>query len=116
MEFAHLPVMPAEMLHYLAPQPGGVYVDGTVGGAGHAVLLLEASAPGGLLIGFDQDPAALNAAAARLAPYGERVRLIRSNFAGMGGHLATLGVAAIDGLLLDLGVSSHQLDTGARGF
>ncbi len=116
MEFAHLSVMPAEVLQYLAPRPGGIYVDGTVGGAGHAALLLETSAPGGLLVGFDQDPAALSAAAARLAPYGDRVRLIRSNFAGMGGQLAALGITAIDGLLLDLGVSSHQLDTGARGF
>jgi 16S rRNA (cytosine1402-N4)-methyltransferase len=116
MEFGHLPVMPAEVLHYLAPQPGGIFVDGTVGGAGHAGLLLEASAPDGVVIGFDRDPAALSAAAARLAPYGERARLIRSNFAGMGDHLATLGIGAIDGLLLDLGVSSHQLDTGERGF
>lgn len=116
MEFGHLPVMPAEVLHYLAPQPGGIFVDGTVGGAGHAGLLLEASAPDGLVIGFDRDPTALSAAAARLAPYGERARLIRSNFAGMGDHLAALGIGAIDGLLLDLGVSSHQLDTGERGF
>lgn len=116
MEFDHLPVLPAEVLRYLAPQPGGLYVDGTVGGGGHAALLLEASAPDGLLIAFDRDPAALDAAAARLAPFGERVQLIRSNFAGMGGHLTALGITAIDGLLLDLGVSSHQLDTGARGF
>ncbi len=116
MGFGHLPVMPAEVLHYLAPQPGGIFIDGTVGGGGHANLLLEASAPDGLVIGFDRDPAALDAAAARLAPFGERVRLIRSNFAGMGGHLADLGIRAIDGLLLDLGVSSHQLDTGERGF
>jgi 16S rRNA (cytosine1402-N4)-methyltransferase len=116
MEFDHLPVMPVEALHYLAPRSGGIYVDGTVGGAGHAALLLAASAPDGLLIGFDRDPVALGAAAARLAQYGERVRLIRSNFAGMGSHLAALGITAIDGLLLDLGVSSHQLDTGARGF
>ncbi len=116
MEFVHLPVMPAQVLHYLAPQSGSIYVDGTVGGAGHAAMLLEASAPDGLLIGFDQDPAALDAAATRLERFGKRVRLIRGNFAGMGGHLAALGITAIDGFLLDLGVSSHQLDAEERGF
>ncbi len=116
MEFVHLPVMPAEVLRYLAPHPGSIYVDGTVGGAGHAAMLLEASAPDGLLIGFDQDPAALDTAAARRARFGKRVRLIRGNFAGMVSHLAALGITAIDGFLLDLGVSSHQLDTEERGF
>jgi len=108
--------MPAEVTHYLAPRSGGVYVDGTVGGAGHAAMVLEISSPGGVLIGFDRDPDALAAATARLAPYGERARLVRSNFAGMADHLAAMGITEIDGLLLDLGVSSPQLDRSERGF
>ncbi len=104
------------MLEYLAPRPGGIYVDGTLGGGGHGRLILEASAPDGVLIGFDRDPAARAAAGAYLAPFGERVRLVGRNFAEMAEALAEMGVTAIDGFLLDLGVSSHQLDTASRGF
>ncbi|QSV47131.1 16S rRNA (cytosine(1402)-N(4))-methyltransferase RsmH [Geobacter benzoatilyticus] len=114
--FCHLPVLPAEVLSLLAPRPGGIYVDGTLGGAGHARMILEASAPDGMLIGFDRDPAALAAARERLAPYGDRVKFVRSNYAAMGESLAALGIDAIDGFLLDIGVSSHQLDTAERGF
>lgn len=116
MEFRHLSVMPDEVIRYLAPKAGGIYVDGTVGGAGHAVRILEASAPDGVLVGFDRDEEALRAAAERLAPFGERVRLVHGNFAGLAQVLAGEGVERIDGLLLDLGVSSHQLDRGERGF
>lgn len=115
-EFRHIPVLPAEVLRYLAPRPGGVYLDGTVGGGGHAALVLEASAPDGMLIGLDRDPAALAAARERLAPFGGRARLFQRNFAELEEILAELGIAGIDGFLLDLGVSSHQLDVGERGF
>ncbi len=114
--FRHLPVMPAEVLGLLAPRPGGIYLDGTLGGGGHARLVLEASAPDGRLIGLDRDPAALAAAAENLAEFGSRVTLCRGSFAGLAGQLQTLGVSGVDGILLDLGVSSHQLDTPGRGF
>lgn len=108
--------MPEESLRFLAPHPGGIYVDGTLGGAGHAALILRESSPDGQLLGFDRDEQALAAAAERLAEFGERVTLIHANFASLGEVLAQRGLGAIDGLLLDLGVSSHQLDSGERGF
>jgi len=116
VEFRHVSVMSAEVLHYLAPQPGKIYVDGTVGGGGHARQILEASAPDGILIGFDRDTDALKAASGNLAHYGTRVRLFHSNYADLAERFAQLGVAGIDGFLLDLGVSSFQLDKGERGF
>ncbi|RNC72651.1 MAG: 16S rRNA (cytosine(1402)-N(4))-methyltransferase RsmH [Desulfuromonadales bacterium] len=115
-EFGHRSVMPDEVLAHLAPRPGGVYVDGTLGGAGHARLILEASAPDGVLVGFDRDPAALAAAGERLDTYGGRVRLVHGNYAEMASALSGMGFGAIDGFILDLGVSSHQLDTAERGF
>lgn len=115
-EFSHRPVLPAEVLSFLAPCPGGVYLDGTIGGGGHAALVLEACAPGGVLIGFDRDESALAAARERLAPFGERVRLFHGNFAEVALLLPELESRGIDGFLLDLGVSSYQLDTGDRGF
>jgi len=115
-EFSHVPVLAAEVLRFLAPKRAGVYLDGTVGGGGHAALVLEASSPDGRVIGFDRDDAALAAARERLAPFGGRARLVKSNFADLGERLLELGITGLDGFLLDLGVSSHQLDTGARGF
>jgi 16S rRNA (cytosine1402-N4)-methyltransferase len=114
--FVHISVMPDEVLRYLAPRPGGIYVDGTLGGASHARQILEASSPDGILVGFDRDPAALKVAAERLAEFGGRVRLVNRNFAELASYLAEMGITGIDGLLLDLGVSSHQLDTAERGF
>lgn len=114
--FGHLPVMAREVIELLAPRPGGVYVDGTVGGGGHSRLILEASAPDGRLIGFDRDSDALAAAERVLAPYAGRVTLLRRNFSQIGAALAESGVTSIDGLLVDLGVSSFQLDTPERGF
>ncbi len=114
--FRHIPVLPAEVLRYLAPRPGGIYLDGTVGGGGHAALILDASAPDGILIGLDRDAEALAAARGSLSPYGERARLFHGNFAGLAEAVAELGFPGIDGFLLDLGVSSHQLDSGERGF
>lgn len=112
----HRPVMLAEVLGALAPRPGGVYVDGTLGAGGHAAAILEASAPDGRLLGLDRDPAALALAQQTLSPFGERVRLIRSTFDRLPQHLADMGLKGADGLLLDLGVSSMQLDQAARGF
>ncbi|MDD2309287.1 MAG: 16S rRNA (cytosine(1402)-N(4))-methyltransferase RsmH [Desulfuromonadaceae bacterium] len=113
--FHHLSVLPDEVVHYLALKPGGIYLDGTLGGGGHAALILE-KAPEALLIGIDRDQAALAAAGARLSAHGDRVRLVHGDFAAVAEHLGNLGVAALDGFILDLGVSSHQLDTRERGF
>jgi len=114
--FAHRSVMPAEVLELLQPRAGGVYLDGTVGGGGHARLILEASAPDGRLIGLDRDPEALRKAAEVLAPYGERVALRHGNFSEARRVLDELAISGLDGMLLDLGVSSHQLDSIERGF
>jgi len=114
--FHHLSVMADEVIRFLAPKPGGIYVDGTIGGAGHAARILEASSPGGMLIGFDRDAEALRAAEARLCPFAGRVRLVQGNFTGVEEALTASGIERIDGILLDLGVSSHQLDSGERGF
>ena len=114
--FAHRPVLLSESLEYLDPQPDAVIVDGTVGGGGHAAAILERTGPNGLLIALDRDPIALEAAAARLANFGERVRLVQASFRTLRDVLDDLGVERVDGVLLDLGVSSPQLDQRERGF
>lgn len=114
--FAHQSVLPAEVLQYLAPRPGGVYVDGTLGGGGHSELILEAIGPDGVLYGIDRDPAALAAASERLSRFGDRFQPLQGSFGDLVKLLATKGVREIDGLLLDLGVSSPQLDRPERGF
>lgn len=114
--FAHQSVLPAEVLQYLAPRPGGVYVDGTLGGGGHSELILEAIGPDGVLYGIDRDPAALAAASERLSRFGDRFQSLQGSFGDLVKLLATKGVREIDGLLLDLGVSSPQLDRPERGF
>jgi len=116
MEFRHAPVMPVEALRLLAPRSDGLYVDGTLGGGGHSRLILEASSPDGILYAFDRDHSALAAAGERLAEFGRRFHPVHSNFAAMAEALHDAGVTGIDGFLLDLGVSSHQLDTAERGF
>lgn len=113
--FGHQPVMPNEVLHWLQPKPGGIYLDGTLGGAGHSRLILE-NATGSRLIGLDRDPAALLEAGRVLAPFGERVSLHHATFDQAEDILRQLGIEALDGILFDLGVSSHQLDTPERGF
>ncbi|MFK5925531.1 MAG: 16S rRNA (cytosine(1402)-N(4))-methyltransferase RsmH [Desulfuromusa sp.] len=113
--FEHLSVMPEDVLHWLQPVAGGIYLDGTLGGAGHSRLILEAAADS-RLIGLDRDPAALQEAAVNLAPYGDRVSLHHATFDQASQVLQSLGVDGLDGMLLDLGVSSHQLDTPERGF
>jgi 16S rRNA (cytosine1402-N4)-methyltransferase len=112
---AHLPVMVPEVLGVLAVHPGGRYVDATVGLGGHAEAILEA-APGGRLFGLDQDPAALEVARERLARFGEGAVLAHGNFRELGEHARRAGFEDVDGVLLDLGVSSLQLDTAERGF
>ena len=114
-EFHHLPVLPDEVIRFLDPVDGKTYLDGTLGGGGHSSLILE-KAPGVFLVGMDLDQTALAAAGARLAIYGDRVRLLHGNFADVGEYLNGIGITALDGFILDLGVSSHQLDARERGF
>ena len=113
--FRHLSVLPNEVIRFLEPADGKTYLDGTLGGGGHSALILE-KAPGAFLVGIDRDQAALGAAGARLASYGDQVRLLHGDFADVAEHLNNLGIPALDGFILDLGVSSHQLDTRERGF
>lgn len=116
IDFRHTSVMPDETLELLDPKSGGVYLDGTLGGAGHARLILEASSPDGVLVGLDRDPEALSAAGQALAPYGDRVILRQANYSAASEVLTELDMDGFDGMLLDLGVSSRQLDTSERGF
>jgi 16S rRNA (cytosine1402-N4)-methyltransferase len=113
-EFIHQPVLTAEVLAALKPQPGGRYADGTLGGAGHAARILAASSPTGWLYGCDRDGVAVEAAAARLAvQFAGRFEIRRGNFSGLADWIPA---ASCDGVLLDLGVSSPQLDCAERGF
>ncbi len=114
-EFHHVSVLLDECIQGLNIRPDGIYVDGTLGGAGHSSHIASKITTG-RLIGIDRDEVALTAAAERLAPYGDRVTLVHSNFCDIASVLARLGIGGVDGILLDLGVSSPQLDDGARGF
>ena len=114
-EFHHISVLLQECLDGLRIKPDGVYVDGTLGGAGHSSEIAKRLTTG-RLIGIDRDTTALAAAEARLAPYKDRVTLVHNNFSRMKDVLKDLGIPGVDGILLDLGVSSPQLDDGARGF
>ena len=105
----------SECIENLNIKPDGVYVDGTAGGAGHSSKIAE-RLDGGLLIPIDQDEDAIKVISERLAPYGERVKIVRDNFSNIKSVLEGLGIEKIDGLLLDLGVSSYQLDTAEHGF
>lgn len=116
MEYAHVPVMTAEVMKYLKPGPGDVIVDLTVGGGGHAEPILKAVGPAGRLVGIDKDPAALAATARRLARYDEQLALVKTDFRKIRQTLRNLGIQEVNGILMDLGVSSHQLDDGDRGF
>ena len=114
-EFYHVSVLLQECLDGLNIKPDGIYVDGTLGGAGHSSQIAKRLTTG-RLIGIDRDPVALKAAGERLAPYADRVTLVHSNFCEIAQVLDDLGIEAVDGILLDLGVSSPQLDDGSRGF
>jgi 16S rRNA (cytosine1402-N4)-methyltransferase len=112
----HRPVLYHEIIHALRPQRDGFYVDGTIGAAGHAIGILQASEPNGRLLGFDVDPQALSIARRRLEKYESRIVLILASYTTLGEQLDKLGWKSVDGILLDLGVSSMQLDTANRGF
>ena len=116
MEFKHKSVLLEETIEGLRVKPDGIYVDGTLGGAGHAGEVCRRLSAKGRFIGIDQDQDAIIAAGERLAVYGERVTVIRSNYCYMVDELKKLGIRQVDGILLDLGVSSYQLDNGERGF
>ena len=114
-EFHHISVLLEECIEGLNIRPDGIYVDGTLGGAGHSSRI-AALLTTGRLVGIDRDPVALKAAGERLAPFGDRVTLVHSNFCEIKAVLEHLGIDGVDGILLDLGVSSPQLDDGERGF
>lgn len=114
-EFHHVSVLLDECIQGLDIKPEGIYVDGTLGGAGHSSRIAEKLTTG-RLIGIDRDEIALEAAGARLAPFGDRVTLVHSNFCELASVLKQLNIPGVDGILLDLGVSSPQLDDGSRGF
>ena len=114
-EFHHVSVLLQECIDGLNIQPGGVYLDGTLGGAGHSCQIAQRLITGHL-IGIDRDPIALHAASQRLAPYEDNVSLVHANFSEMARVVKDLGYSGVDGILLDLGVSSPQLDDGERGF
>lgn len=116
MEFVHKSIMLEEVIESLAIKPNGIYVDGTLGGAGHSSEIAKRLGPEGRLIGIDQDGEAIAAATKRLEPYKDRVTIVRSNYAQMCQVLKELGISKVDGILLDLGVSSYQLDEASRGF
>jgi len=112
----HQPVLYHEIIHALQPVNKGLYVDGTLGAGGHARGILEASAPDGRLLGLDVDPQALALARETLAPYGERARLRQASYDSLSEILKEIHWEEVDGILLDLGISSMQLDTPERGF
>ena len=114
--FGHRPVLLDECMEGLAIRPGGIYLDGTLGRAGHSWEIVRRLNAGGRLIGLDRDKTALEAARQRLAPYADRVTLVHSNFSRVAEVLDELGIPAVDGMLFDLGVSSPQLDDAQRGF
>ena len=116
MTFQHYSVLLNETIEQLDIKENGIYVDGTLGGGGHANAVLQRLGDGGRLIGIDQDAAAIQAAGERLAPFGDKVTVVRSNYSAMPQVLEDLGIHGVDGIVLDLGVSSYQLDTVERGF
>ena len=116
MAFEHLSVLLEETIDSLNIRPDGIYVDGTLGGGGHASEVCRRLGDKGRLIGIDQGADAIQAAGARLAPFGEKVTIVRSNYEQIETVLKGLGIDRVDGIYLDLGVSSYQLDTAERGF
>lgn len=112
----HIPVLKNEVIRYLQPSPGGVYVDATIGGGGHAESIVELLSSRGRLIGFDRDPDALREAEQRLQNYRDNIVLVHDNFVAIRNRLSAMNISLVDGVVMDLGVSSHQLDTPERGF
>lgn len=113
--FFHIPVMVDEVLAYLSPEKGGIYVDCTIGGGGHSLKILEVLGPGGMLIGLDQDPEAVEESS-KMFRGRKDVRIIQANFADLEEVLKRQNIQEVNGCLFDLGVSSHQLDSSMRGF
>ena len=116
MEFNHTSVLLKETVDGLNVKPDGIYVDGTLGGGGHSYEVCTRLGEKGSIIGIDQDEAAIGAASVRLKDFGEKVTIVRSNYCDMKSRLHELGIDKVDGIMLDLGVSSYQLDTAERGF
>lgn len=116
MEFRHTSVLLEEVIENLHINPDGTYVDGTLGGGGHSYHIAERLSPKGRLLGIDQDDAAIEAAGERLSVFGDKVTIVRSNYKDMDQVLRDNGIYDVDGIVLDLGVSSYQLDTVERGF
>ena len=116
MEFNHTSVLLNETIEGLKIKPDGIYVDGTLGGGGHSFEIAKRLNDNGRLIGIDQDEAAILAAGERLKDFGDKVIIVRSNYRNVLSVLHDLGIEKIDGMMLDLGVSSYQLDTQERGF
>lgn len=115
-EFKHIPIMLKEVLELLKPERGGIYADGTLGGGGHSEAILTALPDGGKLYGIDRDMDAINAASKRLEPFGDKFTAVHGNFFDMKELMHQRGVDKLDGILMDLGVSSYQLDAAERGF
>ena len=116
MSFEHKSVLLDETIEQLNIKPNGIYVDGTLGGAGHSYHICERLGEGGRLIGIDQDEDAIAAATERLEPFSDKVTIVRDNYCNFEKVLSDLGIDRVDGILLDIGVSSYQLDTADRGF
>lgn len=116
MEFKHKSVLLEETIDNLNIKPDGIYVDGTLGGGGHSYQIAKRLSDKGRLIGIDQDADAIKAATERLAPFQDKVTIVRNNYCNMDKVLKDLGIDHVDGIILDLGVSSYQLDTAERGF
>lgn len=112
----HVPALVESVLRFLPANPDGIYVDGTLGGGGHAEAIVNRLSPHGTLVGFDADDEAVDAARTRLAPYASRTIILHENAANLKSALDALKIDGIDGLLMDLGVSSHQIDDPGRGF
>ncbi len=112
----HQPVLYQQIIHAIRPKSPGYYLDGTVGAGGHAWHILEASRPDGHLLGLDVDPQALALARQRLSVYGDRVTLVQASYTSLAEQMSQMGWTAVQGIVLDLGVSSMQLDTAGRGF
>ena len=115
-EFKHISVLLDETIEGLAIKPDGIYVDGTMGGAGHGYEVCKRLGPGGRYIGIDRDEAAIAAGRKRLAEFGDKVSIVRGNYSSASEILKELNIEKVDGIMLDLGVSSHQLDVAERGF